>query len=505
MVVSMGQRVLLLGGSGTMGFAAFQELWKRGDEIDLVLLLREGNRRRFAPYLAEGLEVVWGDATQSDVVRRAVSGCDVVLNAMAFISPAADYHPEQAERVNVGGTKNVIEAIRAEPDGAERIRLVHTSTVGLTGDRLPPMHWGRVGDPLQPAILDFYALTKLAGERMVLESGIRHIAVLRMTFIMPTDFEAMLGLRDPIMFHMPLATHMEPVSADDAGFGLNNAVDIEPGSPFWGGVYNMGGGPGMRTTARAYQDVALRLVGLRSMAEVAERNWFATRNFHLHWYLDSDLAERYLHYQRDDLDSYVAKLQRSTPWWGKAMRTSMKGAPIRWISERATRAALRKMATRHRNGPAYWIEHDNTARIDAFFGGLDAYRSIPGWDEPAAVDPPAVPVSHGFDEAASPWTATELGDAAAFRGGSCDTSGWLGDRRTAVTWTCARQHTFRAEPNTILHAGHWCPECVAPPWRPAEEARLNPYFAQVWPYGDELGIRQEYNKADGDDIIGADQ
>ena len=43
-------------------------------------------------------------------------------------------------------------------------------TVAATGDRMPPIHWGRIGDPLKPSIYDFYAVTKIAGERAVLES-----------------------------------------------------------------------------------------------------------------------------------------------------------------------------------------------------------------------------------------------------------------------------------------------------------------------------------------------
>ena len=490
MVWLVKQRVVLLGGSGTMGFAAFQEL-RRRDDVDLVLLLRDGQRKRFAPYVADGLEVVWGDATNPDDVFRVIRGADIVLNAMAFISPAADDDPAQSQRVNVDAVANLIEAIRAEPDGAARIRLVHTSTVALTGDRLPPLHWGRVGDPLHPSNFDTYALHKMAGERLVLESAIAHIAVLRLTFIMPTTFSELLALRDPIMFHLPLATHLEAISSDDAGRGLANAVDVDPSSPFWGGVYNMGGGPGMRTTARAYQDLAVQVMGLPSITRVAERNWFATRNFHLHWFLDSDRTEQFLHYQGDTIDTYLAKLRHSTPWWGRAMQISMKAAPLRWVAGRTTKATLRRMASRHRRGPLFWVRHGEIDKIEAFFGGLDAYRAIPGWDHAVPVDPPAVQVRHGFDERHGPWSAADLHAAATFRGGSCAATGWDGTGRSAVRWTCAAGHRFTATPNTVLHAGHWCTACLPPPWRQAEEAALNPYVAQVWPYGDTANHRSE--------------
>jgi len=498
---------VLFGASGTLGFAAFGELWRRREQLDLVVLLRRPNAKRFARYVAQGLNVEWGDATSIEDVRRAVRGADVVLNAMAVISPAADYHPDQARAVNVDAVSNIVTAISEEQDGLARIRLVHTSTVGLTGDRLPPLHWGRVGDPLNPSILDTYALGKMAGERLVLESGIRHLAVLRMTFIMPTNFAALLTLRDPIMFHMPLETRMEMISSDDAGLALANAATIDSDSAFWGRVYNVGGGPGMRTMAQRYQDVALQLVGLRGIRHVAERNWFATRNFHLQYFADSAVADQYLQFQRDDIASYLDKLRASTPRWVTALRATMRFAPLRWISEQATRATLRRMATKHRNGPVYWVDHGVTARLDAFFGGLAEYRQIPDWDDQPAddADPPHVQVVHGYDDTKAVWTIDDLRAAAEFRGGRCAAAHWDGQRITPVDWECARGHRFHATPNTVLHAGHWCVDCAPAPWRPAEEARINPYFAQVWPYGAQVGVRQEYNESDAEDIVDADR
>src|SRR5699024_12198681 len=42
----------------------------------------------------------------------------------------------------------------------------------LFRSRPPGVHVGRVGDPLNPSVFDTYALTKIAGERRVLESGL---------------------------------------------------------------------------------------------------------------------------------------------------------------------------------------------------------------------------------------------------------------------------------------------------------------------------------------------
>ena len=74
----------------------------------------------------------------------------------------------------------------------------------------------------------------------------------------------------------------------------------------------------------------------------------------------------------------------------------------------------------------------------------------------------------------------DLKGAARFRGGECISKDWDGDMYANVQWKCAFDHEFKGKPYTILKAGHWCPECLAPPWNYDEIARKNPYFAQVW-------------------------
>ena len=251
---TMKQTVVLFGASGTMGCAAFKELWKRRADYDIVHPgASVGEEQEALPSLRDPsaaqrrrsrrLKIVWGDATRYEDVEQAVRGADWVLDAMAFISPEADYHPEKARAVNTDAIRNIVRAIEAQPGGAERIRLIYTGTVAETGDRLGCIHMGRVGDPLKPSIFDYYATSKIAGERAVLESNIRHWASLRMTYIMPTTYTEFAALSDPIMFHLPLDSCMENITDRDAGFGMVNCLDIPDDSDFWRRAYNMGGGP----------------------------------------------------------------------------------------------------------------------------------------------------------------------------------------------------------------------------------------------------------------------
>ena len=173
------KKVLLTGASGSMGYAAFQELWKRKDRYDIVLLLlpdRTG-KKLFKPFESEmgirsiqgkgvvensGLKIVWGDLTDYDDVSKAVEGVEHVLHPAAFVAPTADRNPALARKITTGGTKNIIKAILAQPDGAEHISMVYIGSVACYGDRLPPTALIKAGDPIMPSVFDFYATTKIA-------------------------------------------------------------------------------------------------------------------------------------------------------------------------------------------------------------------------------------------------------------------------------------------------------------------------------------------------------
>lgn len=134
--------VYVTGASGFVGSHVARELRERGYEV------RTG----------------WVDLLDAKRLRRAFAGCDAVVHVAAlysFTAPAAEL-----EAVNVGGTRNVVEACRAE--GVRRLLATSSSaTCGpvpgrqATEDDSPP--------PWELAVP--YKRTKLEAERLVLAAG----------------------------------------------------------------------------------------------------------------------------------------------------------------------------------------------------------------------------------------------------------------------------------------------------------------------------------------------
>ena len=73
----------------------------------------------------------------------------------------------------------------------------------------------------------------------------------------------------------------------------------------------------------------------------------------------------------------------------------------------------------------------------------------------------------------------DLQKAAAFRGGQLMTADWDGDLHKALKWECCQGHAFTMTAHAVLKGGHWCMDCIAPPWDYQVQIEKNPFAAQV--------------------------
>jgi len=463
------KKIVLTGASGSMGGEAFQELLRRRDKYDTVLLLRPSkeNKKAFSKYEGQpGVTIAWGDLCNPDDVLRAIDGADHVLHPASLIAPEADDKPAMCKAVNRGGTANIIAAIKKQPQNGDNVRLVYVASVAQYGDRLPPIHMVRVGDPMKPSVGDYYATTKIAAETSVIESGLKYWAVMRQTYIAIPNA---LTLMDPIMFHQPVDTHIELITSTDAGYGL--VQTIEAPDDFYGRVYNMGGGPACRVVFKDYLDRMMKLFGMGDYRKIMPLNWFATRNFHCCWYEDSYVLNEYL-----SLEDHYKQVEANIPWYLKY------GARI--APPLVVRAFLKRMAE-----PLHWIKNNDEEKIKAFFGSREAWEKIPDWkhytvpeDEPG--EPQAILDLKNF-------TMEEIQTMARIRGGECLSSTFT-NAKTKLRWRCAFDHEWDATP-VLIRAGHWCPECAAPPWDYDTQAKVDPLLAKFYYNNHDIG---EYQKVD---------
>jgi nucleoside-diphosphate-sugar epimerase len=457
-----------------MGREVLRALVDRADRFDVTALVlpTAHDRERMAEFReARNVVIVYGDLTNYDDVARGVGGADFVVHTGALVSPVADDQPELTMKTNVGGTRNIIRAVKAQghPDS---VGVVMIGSVAETGDRNPPHHWGRVGDPLKPARYDTYAQSKIIAERDLVDSGLRKWVWLRQTGIF---HPGLLEIRDPIMTHVPLDGVMEWVSDKDSGRLLANACEDDVPDEFWRNVYNVGGGPSWRLTNWDMQACVMRALGVADLRRLYERNWFATQNFHGHWYTDSDRLEGLLHFRTETFEKALVRVVAAAP-----AHLRLAGRVPPWL----VRRFVVKPLTLRPRGTMSWIESRDEERTRAYFGSREHWAQIGNWSTFEPDDPTRRPtyLDLGFDEArgTATWTVPDLAAAADFRGGALasETEGST-PAATPLRWRCAEGHTFTGSPRLVLTAGHWCPTCVTQPADFGRQAESNAFLRQV--------------------------
>lgn len=476
MTATSRTRVLLTGATGNWGRATLREFRERGDRMSVVALALDTERdrdilREFSDM--ENLKVVWGDLLNYADVQRAIEDVDVILHVGAVVSPLADQHPALAQRVNIGSMQNLIRAVGALPDPGS-VGLVGIGSVAETGDRTPPVHWGRIGDPIRVSQFDEYGQTKVVAEKLLIESRLPKWAWLRQTGIF---HPGMLAMRDPIMTHSTLGGVMEWATAEDSARLLAGIAEKDLPEEFWGNIYNIGGGEEWRLTNWQLQTSISGALGVADVRKWYDRNWFATKNFHGHWYTDSDKLNALIPFRRDTfeqaLDRAVSTLPNSVKSAGRVPGWIVKNLVMRPI-------------TRKPRGTMHAIHHRDQAAIRAHFGSLEEWQSIGDWATFPSSEPSRTPayLDHGFDDEkpSHEWDRADYRAAASFRGGELVSPVVPeGKPREPLIWMCAFGHIFAASPFLVLIGGHWCPDCTRDSASYEFQAERNPFLAQLYP------------------------
>lgn len=151
-------KALVTGGGGFLGGAVVRQLVERGHSV------RNFSRSAHPAHGALGVEHHGGDLGDAAAVGAACAGIDVVFHCAAKPSPWG--RPEEYDRTNVEGTKNVVAACKAASVGA----LVYTSTPSVVASD----HDIEGGDETLPYALEHFAhypRTKAIAEQWVLAAA----------------------------------------------------------------------------------------------------------------------------------------------------------------------------------------------------------------------------------------------------------------------------------------------------------------------------------------------
>ncbi len=282
-------RVLVTGGAGRLGTNVCKIFLKDGFQVRVFDLDNERNRKSVKE-LGRKAEILWGDITQPDSVRKALEKVDVVVHMAGILPPVAYEKPELARQVNVGGTKTIVDLIKEK---GSHIPLVFTSSVavfGPTPNATDPLS----ADKNDPNPRGAYGETKAEAEGLIKESGIDYL-ILRLTAVMYFTFDVSDIKR---MFSIPLNNRIEFCHPDDLALAVLNAV--KNFDSIKGSTLVVSGGPDQRML---YQDMVGSILDIMRLP-LPPAHKFTQEPYYLDWY-DTSKSQEVLKFQRRSFAHYL--------------------------------------------------------------------------------------------------------------------------------------------------------------------------------------------------------
>jgi uncharacterized protein YbjT (DUF2867 family) len=229
--------ILVTGGTGFVGPKVVHAL--RGEERQVRVLARRPEKH--GQISAWGCEIVSGDVTDPQSLRRAVEGCEAVVHLVG-LPPFSN--PKAIERVMTQGTRDLVAAAKA----AGVSRFVLMSALGASEETVD--------------VAPYYA-AKLAMEDSVKASGIGHV-IFRPSFIFGRD-GGLLAQQIRIVRLSPvtpvLSRHrMQPIWVEDVAAFFAKGVSAPEAVE---GTFDLGG-PDRVTWAELHERIR-RILGKRRL------------------------------------------------------------------------------------------------------------------------------------------------------------------------------------------------------------------------------------------------
>ena len=237
----------------------------------------------------EGIEVIKGDITDGDTVRRAVDGVEAVIHLAASCRL-----PVSATAPRPSPSMSTARPISSAPSNslAPQAALVFSSSVSTYGDTTqepPPVHVSHA----QRAI-DVYAESKIVGEQVLRDSRASWV-ILRIAGIAVPAFQ-----EPPAVWPFMPDQRVELVHRDDVVTAIYHATTAPAAH---GKTFNIAGGPTWQMTGREYVERLYDLLGVPP-----EEATFRASPGWVDWY-DTQESQQLLTYKNTPYGTFLAQIE----------------------------------------------------------------------------------------------------------------------------------------------------------------------------------------------------
>ncbi|MFX1521664.1 MAG: NAD-dependent epimerase/dehydratase family protein [Promethearchaeota archaeon] len=300
--------VLITGAFGNIGSAVIKEAYKRNHEITVFEIDNKKTRKTAERYRNKVKDVVFGNIQDFEAVKKAVKESEVVIHLAAIIPPLSKKNRQLTMDVNLGGTINIVNAIKQIK---RNIPFIFTSSASVMGPTQLQDKIVSRNDPLVKT--GNYEESKIECEEFLKKNADNYL-IFRLAGVLPTfsasSFAGAFSLLEEI-FDMHPDMRLEMVMAEDVATALvTGAEKLKSGTTPKNQVYILGGGKKNGWQLRGGEFLS-RLFGSLSLT-VPDRKYFTQdiNTYHLDWY-DTKEAQQEFDYQHHSFDDYLNHIKRT--------------------------------------------------------------------------------------------------------------------------------------------------------------------------------------------------
>ena len=276
--------VLVTGGAGSMGRLVSENLINDGHQVN-IFDLPQANYEGFD---TSKTKIFKGNLNDSSI-EESIMGVDTVIHLAAILPPTANINLEFTEKVNVDGTRNLLNCIeKINPN----IHIIFSSSVSIYGKNLDnsTIHLDNTANPD-----DHYAKTKYDSEVLVERSNINH-TILRISGVSIPVFQ-----EPPSEWPFLPNQKIEFIHRDDVVTSICNSVNNEEA---YGQMFNISGGKSWQITGERYVKDYFEILEVEMDNAVYQKE-----EGHFSWY-ESSKSNKILQYQNNNYENYLAQIRQ---------------------------------------------------------------------------------------------------------------------------------------------------------------------------------------------------
>jgi nucleoside-diphosphate-sugar epimerase len=322
------RHVFLTGAFGMVGEWVLRELLDLGYQVTCFDKAGSSTQKK-AQKLKKRLTftTIWGDLTDQASVMSALGLAKPthIAHVAAVIPPLSVKNPGLAYRVNVEGTRNLVNAASLLQNLKRFVNVSSYSVYGPCNPHRNPPLWTS-DTPLNPQ--DDYARQKADAEKIVQASPLPY-TIVRLCAVLPIE----RGDMDPdamrFSYLLPYDRRSQAIDVRDAALAIAKAVHL-PGLD--SRAFVVGGGEGWQVTGGEMSNRMTGALGMPPAPREASRlpdpdvdaSWF-----YENW-VDTSESQSVLQYQRYSFDQYLGEFARGLgparfimPLFAKAIQKTM--------------------------------------------------------------------------------------------------------------------------------------------------------------------------------------